>query len=180
MEQVGDQNRDRTGTATDTADERDPLTGLLDYDGVARWFDERSKTHPHALMLYFDVDDFQHLTSRHGDTVGDQVLVEITNRLQATLRGDDIIGRVGDDEFLTVSCAPWSDDAAVSTAMRIARELARPMAITRQDGTVESIVVGTSMGTALGPTNDLNALLAHADDNLARAKQRRALTHPFL
>ena len=176
MEFVG--NHDRAGTTI--TDELDPLTGLPDYDGVARRFEHRAATHPHALMLYLDVDDFGHLAARHGATVADQVLLEIAARLRATLRGDDIIGRLDHHEFLTVSCAPWSDDAAVSTAMRIARELAQPMSVTRSDGTVDRMIVGVSMGTALGPTSDLSVLLAHADDNLARAKQRRARTHPTL
>lgn len=153
--------------------EVDALTGLVNRQGLIRQFEVRARSQPQALLLYLDIDGFGAINEHHGYAVGDQVLVELGVRLSSTLRSGDIACRYARDEFVAVCCAPWSDDAAVSTAMRIARELARPIAISHDDGGIGSLVVGVSMGIAVGATDQLSTLLAHADDNLGRAKQRR-------
>lgn len=157
-------------------DEIDILTGLCSADGMIRRFEQKTWWQPQALMLYLDVDGFSEINERWGWHAGDQVLCEIASRLTTSMRDDDIVSRLEADEFAVVCCAPWSDDAAINAAMRIARELSRPFAIQHMDGSVGSLTVGVSMGTALGGTTDLSALLLHADKNLARAQERRGVT----
>jgi len=156
--------------------EIDLLTGLCTADGLIRRFEQKTWWQPQALMLYLDVDEFSGINDEWGWHAGDQVLCEIASRLTTALRDEDIISRLEADEFAVVCCAPWSDDAAINAAMRVARELSRPFAIQLMDGSVVSLTVGVSMGTALGGTTDLSALLLHADKNLARAQQRRGVT----
>ncbi len=162
-------------TSTLGEDQIDRLTGLCSADGLIRRFEQKTWWQPQALMLYLDVDHFGDINDRWGWHAGDQVLCEIASRLTTALRDDDIIARLEADEFAVICCAPWSDDAAINAAMRVARELARPFAVQHIDGSVGSLTVGVSMGTALGGTTDLSALLLHADKNLARAKERRSI-----
>lgn len=176
MDVVDNSTTPHSGHASAPEGEIDLLTGLHTADGLIRRFEQKTWWQPQALMLYLDVDDFGAINQEWGWHVGDQVLCEIASRLITTLRDDDIISRLEADEFAVVCCAPWSDDAAINAAMRVARELSRPFAIQHMDGSVGSLTVGVSMGTALGGTADLSALLLHADKNLARAQQRRGVT----
>src|SRR5262245_35560701 len=60
-----------------------------------------------ASLLRFDVDRLADINRVHGVDVGDSVLVELAGLLRVTLRGTDIVGRVGEDELavLALDCS---------------------------------------------------------------------------
>jgi diguanylate cyclase (GGDEF)-like protein len=82
--------------------ERDPLTGLAN----RRHFQAVMAAEPtvfEASVLLLDIDHFKAVNDRHGHSAGDSVLVEVAERLRATLRADDLIVRWGGEEFLIVA-----------------------------------------------------------------------------
>ena len=83
--------------------EHDPLTDLLNRDAFDRElntqvFDARSNDRTHVLC-YLDLDRFKLVNDTAGHSAGDQCLIEITSLIQSNIRGDDILGRLGGDEF---------------------------------------------------------------------------------
>ncbi|MFK4836023.1 diguanylate cyclase [Microbacterium sp. ZW T2_14] len=94
-------------------------------------------------VLFLDVDEFKSINDRFGHAVGDAVLVELAIRLSAGVRSDDVVGRIGGDEFVAI-CANTDKAAATTIAERILRLTNEPIVI--DDGTVSaSVSVGISM-----------------------------------
>ncbi|MEZ5252124.1 MAG: diguanylate cyclase, partial [Ilumatobacteraceae bacterium] len=84
----------------------DYLTGLLNRRG----FEERLAAHRHAsardgspqMVLMLDIDDFKHINDTLGMASGDVVLAAVARRLEHTLRPDDVLARIGGDEFMVL------------------------------------------------------------------------------
>jgi diguanylate cyclase (GGDEF)-like protein len=76
--------------------------------------------------LFLDLDNFKVVNDSLGHTAGDELLVEVANRLRATVRPDDLVARFGGDEFVVV-CQKVDEDAVVALAGRVSEALARPM-----------------------------------------------------
>ncbi|MEP7297751.1 MAG: GGDEF domain-containing protein [Burkholderiales bacterium] len=83
--------------------ERDPLTGLGNrrrFDAAMRELAADGTLNGTAYLV--DIDHFKRINDRHGHRVGDAVLVEVAQRLRATLRDQDLLVRWGGEEFLAV------------------------------------------------------------------------------
>jgi diguanylate cyclase (GGDEF)-like protein len=82
---------------------RDPLTGLLNHQAFSRTLElelARAKRYDHGLTLVFlDVDGFKQINDTYGHLEGDRVLHRIGSLLLTSLRGSDVAGRLGGDEF---------------------------------------------------------------------------------
>ena len=117
---------------------------------------------PLALLL-IDVDHFKAINDHHGHQVGDQVLVELTRRIQAQLRAADVLARWGGEEF--VALLPQTPaEPARSLAERLRRLVAaKPFPAAGK--------VTASFGLAqLRPRESLDAWLKRVDDALYAAK----------
>lgn len=86
---------------------RDDLTGLLNRRGFFAMVDQ---TRPRArrlsaqvLLMYFDVDGLKHVNDRLGHAAGDVIVVAAAETLRRTFRQDDILARIGGDEFVALA-----------------------------------------------------------------------------
>ena len=93
--------------------------------------------------MFLDLDDFKNVNDTRGHTVGDRLLVVVTERLRATLRPGDTAARLGGDEF-AVLMEDTDRSAAEAVAERILEALSEPVDI---DG--ESWSVSASIGISL-------------------------------
>lgn len=151
----------------------DPLTGLpnrtLLEDRLLQAQARMGRFGGSYSVLFCDLDDFKEVNDRWGHRIGDEVLVEVSSRLQGCLRADDTVARHGGDEFVVV-CEAQSEEEARQVAQRLETAVASlPVAA----GDV-SIEVGISVGLAHCSSADESVadLLARADQNMYRVKQR--------
>lgn len=99
--------------------EIDGLTSAYNREAFIGLFESARKLKPVSFcLMIFDVDDFKELNDTYGHLAGDMVLRAICACCKKNLRGDDIIGRMGGDEF-AIFC-PGVD---ASEAMRVARRI---------------------------------------------------------
>ena len=80
----------------------DPLTGLLNHASAKKRIIERLDEHPDGqfALVIFDLDHFKNANDTYGHIFGDEVLKFLAEKLQESIRGNDIAARVGGDEFL--------------------------------------------------------------------------------
>ncbi|WP_254920302.1 putative bifunctional diguanylate cyclase/phosphodiesterase [Blastococcus mobilis] len=105
----------------------DPLTGLPNRTLLAQYVAARFVSGTSGLAcLFLDLDNFKVVNDSLGHTAGDELLVEVADRLRATVRPGDLVARFGGDEFVVV-CEDVDEDAAVTLAGRVSDALAQPM-----------------------------------------------------
>jgi diguanylate cyclase (GGDEF)-like protein len=117
-------------------------------------------------LLLIDVDDFKQINDGHGHSVGDEVLVEISRRLQAACPEEAVVCRYGGDEF--VLALPARRNTLGEVAMRVLTALHNP--VPSSSGPVP---VSVSVGTAYCPAGracDFSDLLRSADRAMYSAK----------
>ena len=119
-----------------------------------------------ALML-IDLDHFKQINDSLGHLVGDQLLIEVGQRLTASVRESDIVARLGGDEFVVVLNAQETPDTARHMAEKIIGMLSTPVQITNNE-----LRTTPSIGICLFPddANALDELLKHADVAMYQAK----------
>lgn len=122
----------------------------------------RRNGRPMAVLM-IDVDHFKAINDKHGHRRGDHVLIEVARRLREQIRGTDVVGRWGGEEFVVGLC-----DCPPADARAVAEKLRREIADT-PFGTPQSVTV--SIGVAqLADDDDLGSWLDRADAALYRAK----------
>lgn len=152
----------------------DPLTGVLSrgamLERAARLVERAGTGGKGAAVLLVDIDHFKRVNDTHGHAAGDRVLREVADRMAASCRGDDLLGRVGGEEFLAIF-ADVSGDEAVAIAERFRAAVARrPITVTPGREIAVSISGGLRPVAAGVPAPDLPAAMAEADAALYRAK----------
>lgn len=148
--------------------QRDPLTGLYNKGATQERIHTllAEMTHEPFAFLILDIDDFKSVNDRFGHGVGDAVLSEFAQIVSGQFHHEDVVGRIGGDEF--VAFVPMS---GVSEAKKKATELMEALC---KDVVTDSGVcrLSASLGIALTPPHerDFETLYRHADRALYRAK----------
>ncbi|MEN4527544.1 EAL domain-containing protein [Pantoea agglomerans] len=145
----------------------DPLTGLLNRRGFMPALNGfLKKSMPFALMI-LDIDRFKIINDALGHAAGDSLLTEISDRLQATLRTQDLLARTGGDEFVILLPDMITSEAAGETARRFTDVLSEPFIIEGR-----KVMSGCSIGICLysGDARQAEDMLAAADVALYEAK----------
>ncbi len=151
----------------------DPMTGLanrtLFREHLDRALDRSRRRRSGVAVLFLDVDDFKVVNDSLGHSAGDRLLVEVAQRLTATLRADDIAARQGGDEFTILVERVHGEEEAVALAERLAAAIRVPIVLEGRP-----LVVGVSIGIALARGRQAVAvdLLAHADAAMYAAKEQ--------
>ncbi|MYT74805.1 MULTISPECIES: EAL domain-containing protein [unclassified Streptomyces] len=119
-------------------------------------------------LCYLDLDGFKTINDSLGHAVGDRLLVEVADRLQAcaTARGE-MVARLGGDEFVALTTGPDTQTEVDELAGRIMNALATPIRIDGRELTVRG-----SIGIVEGPAADRSPaeVLRSADITMYRAK----------
>jgi diguanylate cyclase (GGDEF)-like protein len=150
----------------------DALTGLPNRRVARARFGEEMARATRAgrrfAMALFDVDHFKQVNDRHGHAAGDEVLKSVADALAAAKRGEDVLARIGGEEFLML-LAQETRDGARDAAERLRRAGGEASVVVG----AEAVRVTLSGGVALFPDDggDWDHLFASADRRLYAAKR---------
>lgn len=163
----------RQREAAEFAAMHDALTGLHSRhvltNHLQQAIDQAALSGERLGVLFLDLDALKPVNDRYGHSAGDEVLKAVAGRIQGCVRGDDLVARIGGDEFVVVVHALQDDDALVQLHDRIHRSLEAPIAA----GGVR-VRMGLSIGRAVYPEDGSTAevLLHHADQAMYAQKAR--------
>lgn len=150
----------------------DRLTGLVNKGFfevcLAREMSRSSRSLRNFSVLFIDLDRFKDINDTLGHHVGDQLLVMVADRLKKCIREQDIIARIGGDEFtVLVTDMDFLNDAVV-VSEKIMTALQQPFLVGPH-----KLSVGTSIGIATFPDSGTSPseLMQHADIALYEAKR---------
>ncbi|MBN2255282.1 MAG: GGDEF domain-containing protein, partial [Deltaproteobacteria bacterium] len=151
----------------------DALTGLPNRVLFAEQFvlaQARAQRHREKLaVILLDLDHFKEVNDTLGHTVGDELLKIVADRLRRLVRKEDVVARMGGDEFLVLLQEINDKDDATVIARKIVESLRVTYVIHHH-----SIDITTSVGIALFPDNgeDMDLLMRKADIAMYRAKEK--------
>ena len=155
----------------------DPLTGLSNrrhFEDIFHAAAEKRQEARHALLL-LDLDGFKKVNDTYGHPEGDEVLRVVSARLSHAVKRDDLVSRVGGDEFSIVAFDVNDVDGARALALRLIEVIAQPV----QVGT-RSHEISVSIGFTMFPEEGRVAaeIYSRADAALYRAKAAKHTKQP--
>src|SRR5581483_8902634 len=130
----------------------DPLTGLPNRARLEQVMYETHASGQKLTLLYLDLDDFKTVNDSLGHSAGDELLCAAAKRLRNIVREDDLVARIGGDEFALL--VNHSDAAEI--AQRVGGALGRPV-----EAAGYELAVSASIGIAVGSRP--HEILRHAD-----------------
>lgn len=123
-----------------------------------------------------DVNDFKLVNDQYGHATGDQLLIEVANRLSHCVRRSDTVARIGGDEFAIIQEDLEGAEAVAQLGERICSEMQAPITIGH-----ESLHIAVSVGASIYPDDAANAaqVIVNADQAMYQAKLRKTLRFQF-
>ncbi|NRA72469.1 MAG: EAL domain-containing protein [Gammaproteobacteria bacterium] len=120
-------------------------------------------------LLFIDLDRFKQVNDIYGHAMGDQVLVEVANRMNEVVGEQHSVGRQSGDEFIILLEDISTPEQASHYADLLTKALAQPYQLANQ-----TVHISSSIGIALYPFDSVNGeeLIQNADIAMLHAKQR--------
>ena len=152
---------------------RDPLTGLanrrLFNDRLNKVMAKFSRDQLPFAVVMLDLDDFKRVNDQLGHDAGDQMIVQIANRLKDVVREMDTVGRLGGDEFVILLATISNKGNLTQFIKRMEKRLKTPYYINNT-----SLNIGISIGAVMSNhkliRND-KSIVTKADKALYEAKR---------
>jgi len=164
---------------TDSARMREELSIRATFDALTGCYNRASviAALDHALdagesritaAIFIDLDNFKPVNDELGHAVGDELLVHVADSIKGELRADDIVGRLGGDEFLLVCQRLDEPSQALVIAERVADMLHREFSLS-----TSTVCARASIGVAFSYDSATSeSLVARADHAMYESKQR--------
>lgn len=159
----------------------DPLTGLFNrrYANarLAVMAQRAGRDGRTLAVMVADIDRFKSVNDRYGHFAGDDVLVEISRRLGLGLREDDLLARIGGEEFLIALPFTTLDEAQM-VAQRLCRQVEqRPVRLAGGEALTVTVSIGLALADEVpidaqaGDPALVDALIGRADQALLASKR---------
>jgi len=145
----------------------DALTGLTNRGRFYRCVEDALISPSPAAVLMIDLDGFKDVNDTLGHTIGDVILREVGQRLMQLAGPNDVVARIGGDEFAVMLANITSSAVAMQVAESMIANIALPITI---DG--HEVRVAASCGVALAPAQAQEALELVSDADLALFKAK--------
>ena len=163
----------------------DPLTGLpnrrLLLEGIQHELEVARRQRLYGSLLFLDLDNFKTLNDSLGHHIGDELLVQLSERLRSELRKEDTAARLGGDEFVVLITGEHSSrDMAIRQALNVAQKVQHAISSAYHLHGYEHTIT-SSIGITLFPEKDETAtcVLKQADTAMYRAKEEGRNTIAF-
>lgn len=145
----------------------DSMTGLLNRNAFLDTIKQLNKTSRQSALLVIDADNFKNINDVYGHQAGDKALTAIVDALRMPLRQNDIIGRIGGEEF-----AVFLPDTEIKPALKIAEQLRYAVeSIEFHPAEEQDYPLSISIGLTLSaPAYTTSQLMRMADQSLYQAK----------
>ena len=142
-------------------------------EGIAQALHHSLTTDPagSTAVVYCDIDNFKEINDSMSHAIGDEVLRQVAERVRSTIRSDDVVGRIGGDEFVCVLSGIHNSSSVLTRAGELQRIVASQPIVTSQRPVWVQISAGV---TIAGGTVSPEQLLQEADTALGQAKRRQS------
>ncbi|MEN2768454.1 GGDEF domain-containing protein [Ornithinibacillus xuwenensis] len=156
---------------------RDHLTGLPNRNALEVYLDKATHDYNALTILYLDLDGFKGVNDTLGHDAGDKLLIEVASRLKKNVRSDELVSRIGGDEFVLV-LVPSNNPVEYGELVgeRIISMINEPYSI---EG--ETVSVGCSVGGAIwNSRRNISEVIRRADEalyNVKRTGKNRIFLH---
>ena len=153
----------------------DALTQLFNrrhmVDAISAELSRAGRGGPAPIVLLLDVDHFKRINDIYGHGAGDEVLVEVADRLRSRMRGYDVIGRWGGEEFIVLVPGVGDDETFFQVAEDV-RRLIGSVPFTVTGDTTIPVTVSIGAARASESLRTAEAIVDAADRALYAAKRR--------
>jgi diguanylate cyclase (GGDEF)-like protein/PAS domain S-box-containing protein len=129
-----------------------------------------------VAIMFLDLDGFKAVNDSLGHNAGDALLLQVAQRLTASLRATDTVARFGGDEFTIVLPSVDSEESVIRIATKIGKEIAKPFSLDADEANIT-----TSIGISLYPddSDEPQQLIQYADNAMYHAKRHGKNHHEF-
>jgi len=150
----------------------DALTGLpnrrMFFDRLSQEIARATRGRQMFAVLFIDLDGFKQVNDALGHRAGDELLVEVSQRLACCIRKSDTLARLGGDEFIVILSSLKQQSSAERIADKILKAMNRPFNLGGKQAEV-SASIGISMFPLHGLDGD--SLISRADTAMYDAKE---------
>jgi len=125
------------------------------------------RNNQHIAVMFLDLDHFKIINDTLGHSIGDQLLMKVSKRIKSLIRNEDIVSRLGGDEFIFILSNTNSYGASL-VATKLIEAVSAPYQIDHHE-----LIATPSIGIAMYPDDgsDLESLLKNADVAMYRVKE---------
>ncbi len=130
------------------------------YDRLDLAIKQAKRTSEALIVMFIDLDRFKLINDSFGHVVGDQLLIEVAERLKTEIRTGDTLARLGGDEFMLLLPQPTSRAQAERVAQKLITSMQQPFFLKNKE-----VYVNVSIGISVYPddSSDINTLVKNAD-----------------
>ncbi len=148
-----------------TQAETDSLTGALNRSALEKAVDQMSSGCDAHTFIMLDIDGFKRLNDTFGHIMGDRMLVDIVHKLRQGLRKEDVIGRLGGDEFM-ICLNNVSDPEVID-------RLAKHICVLTRHSLPNGMYISASLGIAVSPRHGIGFREIYRNTDIAMYTTKR-------
>lgn len=152
--------------------QHDGMTQLLTRTAFLSLLADHVKDKPDSdksfALLTIDIDRFKLINDTYGHQVGDEIIVEVAQRLKNVMERKDLVGRFGADEFVIAQMDIARLQEASALGRRLIEAVAKPITI---GGMTHRVTISVGISQSLTYRDQLEVLLQQSDLALSRAKE---------